>query len=754
MNLLFIMLYLRKLYKIMSLNMKPRFSFLALLLVTILTAVCFAATPDLITPSTRNVGANMATLALHSSETGTGYFTLRSGSNANCGDGNKVAFGPYSSGSYHGSLPLFANVSGNYTVRNLTEHTAYTLCFTADSPSGSNLNPTPAFTNISTHSAKTFTSPGWSGVGAAGFSAGTASLTSLAFAPDGTPYVVYSDSDNLGKATVMKFSGGAWSLVGDTGFSAGAISSASLAFAPDGTPYLAYQDGGNSFKATVMKYNGSSWGLVGSAGFTTDMVDFTSLAFGPDGSPYLAYSDYADFGKMTVKKFSSGSWTNVGIPGFSSGEVYYVSLAFAPDGTPYLAYLDGGIGYKATVMKYTGTAWSVVGSAGFSDGFVTCISLTFAPNGTPYVAYVDHYNSYKTTVMKYSGSAWSLVGDAGFSAGQADYTSMAITPDSTLYLAYSDYGGTSSGKVTLMKSTGSAWSLAGNAGFSAGAATSTSLAIAPDGSPYVAYGDEGHSSKATVMKLINLVPTISGTPDAIASLGNDYFFEPTTTNAISFSGENLPPGLSVNPDTGVLSGKPTTINPIPYNCKIIATNDVGSAELSFTITVSDVTIPDTAITTFPANPTSSASFSFNFTANPASGASFECSLNGGPFASCSNPYSDNFSYTSCSTCRTETARNLAVKASNQAGTDDTPDSFAWTINHLLGTPFDYVNGGGEVQLRAIDHSGDLNINRPGIAFSLKGGYNPDYTSNSGLTNIQGTFTILYGTVIIENIVIK
>jgi methionine-rich copper-binding protein CopC len=94
--------------------------------------------------------------------------------------------------------------------------------------------------------------------------------------------------------------------------------------------------------------------------------------------------------------------------------------------------------------------------------------------------------------------AWGDVGTAGFSAGAASYTSLAIASDGTPYVAYADAG--NSNKATVMKFDGNNWVTVGSAGFSAGAESYTSLAIAPNGTPYVAYRDAGNSNKATVMK--------------------------------------------------------------------------------------------------------------------------------------------------------------------------------------------------------------------------------------------------------------
>ena len=465
--------------------------------------------PTLTTPATTNLGTNQVTLNLTSSATGTGYFTLLGGSGTACGTGAQVKLGQ-TAGSvtapYHGSLPLTAAVAGLYTLHNLPQTTVFTVCYTADD--GTNLQTTPVAANVTTTTVIATASPAWSTVGSAGFSAGHADYTSLSFAPDGTPYVAYTDYSNSYKATVMKYTGSAWTLVGSAGFSAGPADYTSFSFAPDGTPYVAYLDEANSYKATVMKYTGSAWTLVGSAGFSAGEADYTSLSFAPDGTPYVAYRDVAKSSKATVMKYTGSAWTLVGSAGFSAGQATYTSFSFAPDGTPYVAYQDGGNSSKATVMKYTGSAWTLVGSAGFSTGQADYTSLSFAPDGTPYVAYKDVGNSYKATVMKYNGTAWTLVGNVGFSAGRADYTS---------------------------------------------------LSFAPDGAPHVTYMDAGNSSKATVMRLGLGSSTSVSSASNPATVGTSVTFTGTVTpsaatGTVSFNADGTTLG------TSVLSGGSVTYN--------------------------------------------------------------------------------------------------------------------------------------------------------------------------------------------------
>jgi uncharacterized repeat protein (TIGR02543 family) len=349
----------------------------------------------------------------------------------------------------------------------------------------------------------------WEVVGTAGFSAGAADYTSLAFY-NGEPYVAYEDGANGSKATVMRYTSGSWQTVGAAAFSAGSASYTSLAFY-NAEPYVAYVDAGNGSKATVKRYTAGSWQTVGAAGFSAGSASYTSLAF-YNGEPYVAYLDVANANKATVMRYTGGSWQTVGAAGFSASTAPYTSLAFY-NGEPYVAYLDTGNGARATVKRYTGGSWQTVGAAGFSASAAPYTSLAFY-NGEPYVAYEDVANSSKAMAMRYTGGSWQTVGAAGFSASTASYTSLAFY-NGEPYVAYVDAG--SGSKATVKRYTGGSWQTVGTAGFSAGSATYTSLAFDND-EPYVAYKDAGNGNRATVMRY-PAPPTIQATNVMFSSVG-------------------------------------------------------------------------------------------------------------------------------------------------------------------------------------------------------------------------------------------
>lgn len=66
---------------------------------------------------------------------------------------------------------------------------------------------------------------------------------------------------------------GTWVTVGAAGFSAGGVTISSVAFQPSSNqPYVAYQDQENGSKVTVMRFDGANWVKVGAAGFSEGWV--------------------------------------------------------------------------------------------------------------------------------------------------------------------------------------------------------------------------------------------------------------------------------------------------------------------------------------------------------------------------------------------------------------------------------------------------------------------------------------------------
>jgi hypothetical protein len=520
--------------------------------------------------------AGFVTFALQSGSAAPGHLALLP-AGASCGTVAQIQAGLDGTGGpalRRGSMALPAGAGTRYTVRNLAQGSNYTVCATNGTETAS--------TAFSTRPMDTWASATWQVVGIPAFSAGDASDESLSLAPDGTPYVAYSDNSIGGRTTVMRFDGTAWVSVGSPGFSAAWARYQSLSFAPDGSPHVAFMDYANGQKATVMRFDGTAWVNVGTPGFSAGAANFVSLSFAPDGTPHAAFQDN---GVTQVMRFDGTAWVPVGGSGPASAQGAYQSLGFAPDGSPHVAFSDASRGGRASVMRFDGTAWANVGAAGFTTASSSFQSLSFAPDGTPHVAFQDAANGGRTTVMRFDGAAWRNVGSPGFSGGWSDSQSLSFAPDGTPHVAFRDYA--NGEKTTVMRFDGSAWADVGRAGFSNDQAKFQSLSFAPDGRPYVAYQDNGlYNGSITVMRLIGT----AAAPAAVTAAANGSHqatvaFAPSASDGGSpvtrYTATAMPGGASCTatpPATscvvaGLAAGQ-------SYTFQVVATNGAGDGAAS------------------------------------------------------------------------------------------------------------------------------------------------------------------------------
>jgi len=160
-------------------------------------------------------------------------------------------------------------------------------------------------------------------------------------------------------------------------------------------------------------------------------------------------------------------------------------------------------------VKYAGGSWQTVGTAGFSAHCAFHLSLAIDSADIPYVAYADGYGypGSPATVMKCVSGSWQTVGTTGFSAGGATSPSLAIDSTGTPYVAYEDEA--YNGRATLMKYAGGSWRTVGTVGFNwitnpynIVQAIYPSLAIDSTGTPYVAFAEliYPYNFGATVMR--------------------------------------------------------------------------------------------------------------------------------------------------------------------------------------------------------------------------------------------------------------
>jgi hypothetical protein len=521
------------------------------------------------------------------------------------------------------------NVAGSYTVTGLPQSTAYAVCYTPDG------SASPVTSRFITNAQAAYPNPVWASVGSTAYS--LYGPNPLAFGPDGTPYISFSDTTNSNKATVARYSGGSWTAVGGAGFTTGEADYQSLATAPDGSLYIAYTDfgpTGGGGKIAVMRYAGTAWSYVGTPHFSVGTVSDNSLAFGPDGTPYVAYSDYAgtQTAKVTVMKYSGGTWTPVGAASLNSltaGQDITNQLVFASNGTLNLISTDVAGGGVAFVAKFDGVnTWSKLGNGPVSSKSSSFATLAFNAANVPYVAFQDDSPSAKADVVTFANGAWTTAGNADFSPDEAISTSIAIAPDGTPTVAYEDYQNNS--KATVMKLVGSAWTTVGNADFGNANSMQESLAFAPDGTPYVAFQDPGLALMRLVQPPYVITNAATGVTASAATLNatvQDFGFNTTLTFQY---GTTTSYGTTLSATTGgtIAAGTGTTASSVSlaglspntlYHVRAVATGGgytINGNDITFTTTVGAATHFNVSA---PANATAGTAFNVTVTAQDSGG---------------------------------------------------------------------------------------------------------------------------------------
>jgi len=347
-------------------------------------------------------------------------------------------------------------------------------------------------------------------IGSSGFSP-PADYISMAIAPNGSPYVLFFDTD-IERAGIQTYNGSSWGSAGITSSLDPDENPMSIAIDTNNNVYIAYSDDNASGAAGVKILNGSSWNDVGS-GVSAGAISggSTSLVIDPDnGDLYLAYRDNANSGGATVRKYNGSIWSTVGDEAFSKGTADFPSLAIDSDDNLYIGFADGSESSgKATVMKYDaiGVTWNVLANSGFSTGVRNFIHSSLVLDSsddplTPYYAYIDFGLSNKA-VVKYKPDfflVWLNFGGGAISVGSVRYLKMVIDSQNTLYVGYML---DSTGKIVLRRynSTTFNWDYITNSVYPvSGSVFAFSLAVGPNDEIYIVFADTSDSNKMTVLK--------------------------------------------------------------------------------------------------------------------------------------------------------------------------------------------------------------------------------------------------------------
>ena len=286
----------------------------------------------------------------------------------------------------------------------------------------------------------------------------------------------------------------------------------------DGQPYVAYTVGSmknapdRRYKANCLKYDGSAWTAVGGADFSNGVNNFLRMDFSPSGTPYLAFASNSLSPKASsVMKLDGSTWKYVDEEGLAAtfgGACDYQSFAGIDDhDLAMLQFYGSRTGnfarYSIPFTTYDGSAWkSEYGVFGTTSGYI----VTGTKSGkTGWFMILGRTAPRAISVVKYENKAFTLVRDAFIQEGATNtYATIRVfdmdtDPDGNLFILTADdaeENNTWKIRVEKYDVAKAEWSLIGGStipfvSMSSSGAACTSLAVAPDGTPYVAFCESG-----------------------------------------------------------------------------------------------------------------------------------------------------------------------------------------------------------------------------------------------------------------------
>jgi len=274
-------------------------------------------------------------------------------------------------------------------------------------------------------------------------------------------------------------------------------------------------DGASRF-LVVLGWEGAHWKRLGEGPSTMGPRNDPSspvIAVDHSGRPVVAWTDSSGDGDrdVYVSRWTGQQWVAVGKP--LSAYTGYLTSARAPSlvldkkGNPVVAWHEfNGRTDDVFVCRWDGTSWQPVGkSLSAFEGDESAAgptSLVLDHTGNPLVAWqeMDASASFsRIFVRSWDGDVWRPLGtplsaSEGYTAAVAP--SLALAPDGTAYLAWTELEFNMPGRVHVRRWDGSSWralaeprGLAGAAG-----ASQARLAVDATGVPMLAWVEQAGSA--------------------------------------------------------------------------------------------------------------------------------------------------------------------------------------------------------------------------------------------------------------------
>jgi hypothetical protein len=184
------------------------------------------------------------------------------------------------------------------------------------------------------------------------------------------------------------------------------------------------------------------------------------------------------------------------------GNAMAPSFAMDGQGNLYVGFLEDKETHTVIVSKYEEGQWTSVGVVGFSEDW-SAASIAVSPDGTVYTI----GGIAGALVTRFNGTRWEAAGTSSYNVSALH---IAVAADGTPYLAALDRD--QANKATVLMLSGDTWQTVGQAGFTSTPIDSITIEMAPDGTPYVTCLVNSGGNKGTVMRFTDGVWQTVGQP--------------------------------------------------------------------------------------------------------------------------------------------------------------------------------------------------------------------------------------------------
>lgn len=306
---------------------------------------------------------------------------------------------------------------------------------------------------------------------------------------DNLPYFAYKERVVVGteagatgnRISVLKYENSGWTFVGQQGFSPAVYGSElDLDFDSKGTPYVAFQNDELTPKsASVMKFDGA-WTLVGTSPMNDaastkvhfNVLSENEIVLGQVNSN----KNSASFARnaFVASVFNGSTWENVANPALAANFLVYDNSSCKSGDAVYFAHINRGtidnVAYGNNVVKYQKGQWTALRTnfvqSGATQTGITSLDIAATEDGSVYLLTSDNApdgTSYRIRVEKYEPAKgeWTTVGGNPIDYVIDKYNSarLAIAPDGTPFVAYRKTAGTeTSVEVVYLDSKTKQWS--------------------------------------------------------------------------------------------------------------------------------------------------------------------------------------------------------------------------------------------------------------------------------------------------------